>query len=356
MDNKSLFPELVDIYFKPIVVDYYTKKEEEGYHFLRDLTPEYSMDGSWASIYSAANNVVADVIALDASIPLKSANPIQTAHGEVPKVATRRQLNESKLTAFNQLLQLQGQESEVVIDKLFEHTRDVITGQLEQYERMYLEGLSSGVIAIGEDTNVGVATRVDFGYKQANILGVTALWSDANATPFADVERVIAKADEDGVKLGLARMTRATFNQLRMSDEAKAYFNPQATNMPNLNYDQLNSVFQTNFGLTIEIMDKTVKAEIDGVITTFNPWKAGQIIFAPSARNIGKFVWTELAEMTFPVGDTDYQRTGPASAILVKKYRDNVPALSENTASESRALPVISNVNEIYRLDTTVVA
>lgn len=356
MDNKSLFPELVDIYFQPVVVDYYTRKEEQGYHFLADLTPEYSIDGSWASITNEARNIKADIIPLDSSIPLKSANPIRTAAGEVPKVATRRQLNESKLTAFNQLLQLKGPESDVVIDRLFEHTRDVINGQMEEYERMYLQGLSTGYMTAGEDVNVGQATRVDFGYLADNKLNASVVWGTTNDDPLADIEAVLEAARVKGVALGIAKMDRATFNKLRNSDVMKAFFDPNATNPRALNFDQLNSVMQSEYGMSIQIIEKTIKAEQNGVITNITPWAAGQIIFAPSNQQIGKFVWTELAEMSFPVGDTTYQRTGPESSILVKKYRDNTPALSEQTASESRALPVISNVNEIFKLDTTAVA
>ena len=59
-----------------------------------------------------------------------------------------------------------------------------------------------------------------------------------------------------------------------------------------------------------------------------------------------------LAEQDSPVAGVAYQTV--EDFILVSKFRLNRPSLAEITNSQSRVVPVIDGVEDIYLLDTTV--
>ena len=89
--------------------------------------------------------------------------------------------------------------------------------------------------------------------------------------------------------------------------------------------------------------------------TDVDPWAVGQVI-GISNEDIGTLVYAKVAEQSFPVAGVVYSNAGPAGAILTKKFRNEEPSLSEKTAAESRSLPVIGDVTQIFKLDTTSVA
>lgn len=355
----SLFIEYVERYFPKLVISVTNFLNDQSklpvYYHQRFLRPEFSITGKWDAISRYNTAVMADVIALDSSIPLKRRPTVNSVTGEIPKIATERQLNESQLSQL-QLLTGRAQENDLQIRQLlFEDVPAVIRGQYERMEAMFLQAFSSGVMLVDVDTNVGTGIRVDFQYPAANQFTATVVWGDPGYTPLSDLQVAVDKASADGFPIRLFLIDRPTFNLIAASDEAKNLFaNSQGiqtgTFAPTL--DQLNTAVETNWGYRFELIERSVVAEINGVQTSFIPWEAGQVI-GINNEQVGALVWSNVAEMSFPVGGVTYQRAGRQNYILVKKYRSVRPSLAEFTASESRSLPVIGNVNQIYKLDST---
>ena len=61
-------------------------------------------------------------------------------------------------------------------------------------------------------------------------------------------------------------------------------------------------------------------------------------------------MWTNCAEATRPVNGVTYQTAD--NAILVSRYSTNDP-LREFTSSQAMIVPIISNVDMIYTVDST---
>jgi len=57
-----------------------------------------------------------------------------------------------------------------------------------------------------------------------------------------------------------------------------------------------------------------------------------------------------LAEKKHPVAGVSYETAN--EFILVSKYRVNRPSLREYTTSQARVVPVITNVDKIFTLDS----
>lgn len=354
--NQSLFLNLVEKYFPGLVVQVYTEiVTNNSYTFIADLDTRFSITGTWESIGGINKSVRADVISLDASIPLKRANPIKTASGDIPKVATKRHLNETDLTMLQMLMSRDGEDTAQIRRQVFEHVGEVIKGQLEAYEAMYLSCLSGGgVLVVDTNKNVGTGIRVDFKMPTDNTFNASKVWGQPDYKPLTDISNMIENARVSGLNITRLKMDQDTFNKIKNSDEARALVYLGVDNPPLITNQALNDLLLSEYRVRVEIQDKVSVYEIDGVQTVEMPWKAGQIIGLESGKN-GTFVWSEVAEMNFPSNLCNYQRTGNQNFILVKKYRTVDPALAEYTASESRALPVL-DAQRMVKLDTTAVA
>lgn len=329
---------------------------QPAYYFRRFLTPRYSLDGTWQAITLNNGLIVADVVALDSSLPLKTRPSMSKVSGELPKIGTERGLNESELRQL-QLLQRAGSDAVLVSRLFFQDVRAVYGGVLEQWEAMTLQGLSSGEILVNEDTNVGTGIRVNFGYPTDNLFNPTVVWGGAGYKPISDLIRVAEKAREvDGNSLTRFLMNRAQLNQILASDEAKNLF-ANSQGIASVSFqpttDQINAALQTNYGFELEVITRSVVYEKNGVKQTINPWKAGQIV-GLTDDNVGSLVYTDLAEATNPVAGVNYSTV--ENSIMIKQYRLVRPSLKQVTASESMSLPVISEVERIYKLDVLVAA
>lgn len=325
------------------------------YYHRRFLTPRYSMDGTWNALQSNHKAIVADIVSLDSSIPLKTRPGVSAVSGELPKIATERNLNESELRQLR-LMMAAGYDLLIIQREFFKDVEACYTGILEQWEALTLQGLSSGIILVDENTNVGTGVRIDFGYKAANLFNPTIVWGQTGYTPVSDLTRVAEAARMDGNPIARFFMPVAQKNQILSSTEAKnIYANSQgiATGAFNPTLEQFNTAVKTTYGWEIETVERPVTYEINGVQTTKDPWKAGQIVGVVSDK-VGSLVYSEVEENTARVAGVNY--SAGENNILLKQFRLVRPSLKQITASEAVSLPVISEVNRIYKLDVTVLA
>src|SRR5699024_7399342 len=114
------------------------------------LRREFSVTGRWESINIANTVVMADVVAMDSELPLKKRDSITRASGEITKIGMKLYLTEKQLTELNLLISNNPTSSQIGA-KLFQDTKRVINGVYERLEKMFLEGLSTGVTVV-EDT------------------------------------------------------------------------------------------------------------------------------------------------------------------------------------------------------------
>jgi hypothetical protein len=360
--EQSIFIKWVEKFFPGItikVVETLNGTDRQPSYLHRQmLTKEYSTDGTWNSLTSDNTNVVADVVAMDSSLPLKSRPAISSASGEIPKMGMELKLNEKQLTALDVLVATGASDAQIVA-KLFADTPRVIAGIYEQCEAIFLEGLSSGV-AVVDTNNVGTGVRLDYGYKSANKSGTTgAIWSTANltgVTPLTDIRVLLDIANTAGKSPRFIFMDTVSFNRLKGSDEGKNLYATTignfGTTKPIPTSAQFTSAFQDEYGLQIRIVDRSVTYEIDGNKTTVKPWATGQVVLTDS-ENVGSLVWSTLAEANHPVSGVTY--TTADNFILASKYRQNKPSLGEFTSAQARVAPVITGVEGIFVLDTLTV-
>ena len=357
--EESLFIQFVNKYFKPLVAKVTEKingsKLAPTYFYKTMLRKEFSPTLKWSSINVDGSNVAADVVAMDSSLPLKKRDSLSKADGDIPKLGMKLSLNERTMTDLDILVRTGGQESQIA-QKLFADTAKCITGVWEVLELMFLQALSTGITLIDDPNNVGTGIRVNYGYKTANKFGVSITWATGStAKPITDIERVLEAARVNGDVITILMMDRFAFNNMRKTDEVKQLFAAglgfSGASIPVPTLDQLNNSLNGNYGLTVVVVDRSIRTQKNGVNTTVKPWAEGAICFLTTLE-VGTLTWGTLAEINHQSKGVTYETAD--EFILVSKYHKTDP-LQEFTSSQALALPVINNVDAIYLLDTKTV-
>lgn len=360
--EQSLFFEYIGKYFPKLVLGVTEKLNATNqtaltYLHKTMLGTNYSVDGRWESLTGSYSRVAADVVSMDSELPLKKRDSLSRASGDLPKLGMELYLNEKQMSDIDALI-AQGSNINTIVAKIFEDTPRVITGVLERLEYMFLEGLSTG-IALADTDNVGAGVRINYGYLAENQFGVKTLWATpTTAKPLDDFQKVVDKATEDGYNITRAYTDPDTINALLACDQLRQQYAfsigyvGALTQVPIPTLDQANAVLSSKYGFSLSKINRSVRTEKNGVQTPIKPWKKGTIVFAVDEK-VGSLVWTRLAEQNHPVEGVSYQTA--ETYIMVSKYRVNRPSLREYTTSQARVVPVISNVDRIYTIDSLTV-
>jgi hypothetical protein len=318
------------------------------------LTPKQSIDGKWTSITADNQNVAADVVAMDSPLPLKTRPAISTASGDIPKLGMEMKMNENQLDQLDTLI-AKGADISDILSELFDDAKRGLVGVEEQTEYLFLRGLSSG-IALTDADNVGTGVRVNYGYLDANKMGVPVVWSNtASATPVTDVNNLITLASDAGKTLSYVMMDKLTFNLARKSVEGKDLYATSignfGTTKPVPTYKQFLEVWQDETGLEFIIVDRSVKFEKDGVKKTVKAWDEGKLI-GLTDNNVGNLVWKKPVEDNHRSNAVNYVNADLGT--LVSKYVTHKP-FGEWIDVQARRVPVINGVDQVFQLDTKVV-
>lgn len=351
--NQSLFVQFL-AYFKAIAKTIEEKvngkKTELTYLYKEMLTEELSVDLQWKSLTVNSNIVAADIVALDSALPLKKRDSFGTASGEIPKSGMKLQLTEKQMTDID-VLKARNAETAVLVDKIFQDEVKCTMGIHEKMEFIFLQGLSTGYGLVEDENNVGIGVRIDYGYPSANKFGAAKQWSDPDAKPIDDVIRIKKLARAKGDVIKFLMMTDTSFDKFASNQQTREMYaftqNFVGTAIPVPDLEQVNSMLQRKFGLSIIIVDRTVTTERDGVRTVHTPWAVDNVLFLTSNK-VGKLVYGILAEETRKSPKVMYEKSG--SFILLKKWSTEEP-FAEFTSSQALALPVINNVDSIYLLN-----
>lgn len=362
--NVSFFSEYVDKYFKKVVGKVTTlingKATEENLLHKSMLTEEISDDLTWASTEVNSSVVAADVVSLGSSLPLKQRETLATATGKIPKIGIKYVKDEELITKVNSM-KAKGVNEQTVAGVILNDVPKVIKAIDVRKEIMFQQALSTGATLISDDKMQGTGVRVKFGVKDEHIFHATAsAWGNASATPITDINQLFEKAEEDGDILTVVMLSQAYFNKLANSEEAKLLVAgyrgisvANASKLPVPTKSALTEALADKFGAEFIVVKGSFKLEKpDGSFEVIKPWEQGNVVGLVD-KNVGRLVYSTLAEETSPVAGVSYEKSG--SHILVSKYSKNEP-LREFTCGQALVLPVIDGANHIYILKANTTA
>lgn len=359
MASQSIYFQYVRKYFPSLtlrIAERINDSHAPLTYLYRDLlSKQFSADGRWASILADYTRVAADVVSLSTELPLKSRDSISTVTGDIPKIGMKLALTEKQIKDIDTMLAQPNLPDATIVQNIFADLPRCITGIYERIEDMFLSELSTGVGLSAANNGTGV--RIDVGYLSGNQFGVAKKWNDDpdNATPISDIQKIFDKAVEDGNVITDVYMDDFALRALYKCKEVKQQFafiqNFVGSNVPNLSFEQLSSVFSSFFGVVLHRVARKVKTELNGVQTAHSPWEEGRLVFVCDEK-VGSLVWTTLAEQSRPLPNVVYQTAD--DFILASRYATTDP-FKEITASQAMVVPIVNNVDRIYTLDPKTV-
>lgn len=329
------------------------------------LTPVYSADQKWEGTSANTVYVAADMVAMDSPLPVKKRDSIATSNGKLPKIGMEKKKGETDINTLN-IMNAQYQASvasgnqaaansqrQQIIQRFANDVVYCSVGIDEKNEANFLTALSDGVMAVPDDENTGTALRVSFGYEKfpGNHFGVEVKGHISRE----DIERVLTKADSDGVTLTTLVIALSTYREMKkerwareLVADAKDVSYTDGTKLPIPNATQFDDAFATEFGgIQFLKIDRTVYFEKNGKRTPVKPYNADKLVFL-SSTDVGSLVWGTLAEVTNPVAGVKYSQLDQYK--LISEYSTTKP-LIEHTTGEALVIPVIENVDMIYTID-----
>lgn len=329
------------------------------------LNPVYSADQKWEGTSANTVYVAADMVAMDSPLPIKKRDSISTSNGKLPKIGMEKKKGETDINTLNimnaqyQALVSGGNAQAAASQKqriVQQFANDVVycsVGIDEKNEANFLTALSDGVMAVPDDENTGTALRVSFGYDKfpANHFGVV----EKDHIGREDIERVLDKANRDGVTITTIAIALSTYREMRkerwareLVADSKDVTYTETTKLPVPNSTAFDEAFATEFGgIQFLKIDRTVYFEKNGKRTPVKPFNADKLVFLSSTQ-VGSLVWGTLAEVTNPVAGVKYQNLDQYK--LISEYSTTKP-LIEHTTGEALVIPVIENVDMIYTID-----
>lgn len=358
--EKSQFSQYIDKWLKGIAL-YLTKtingkETPETYLYKLMLIKKFSPTMKWESIGIDGRTVMADVVATDSQLPLKKRSLIKRLTGSIPKIGMKKSMNETQMDEIALLESLQGDYEAEIVDIVFDDARSVVKGVWERLEYMFLQALSNdGVFQTEDDENVGILIRVDLEMPDDQKYGVVTAWSDPAAKPIDDLTRVISAAKLKGKVLSFIHMDYTTFTALLSNTQIKrqlaasqGYGSVANDGLADALPEQLTNLMRTQYKLTINVVDRSVIAEIDGVDTVINCWTENKVVLTTS-MTVGNLVWSRLAAERRPNKAFDYAKIDDYTLLSIYQTMDDTPL--EYTTSQARVLPVLNMLN-IFSINT----
>lgn len=318
---------------------------------------KYTTQLTWESLSgSAGSPVMADVIEYNSSAPMKSRRVVSKVHGDIPKIAIKRKMDEKDYNDYNTLQALASESNrKAVLDIVFNDIDFCYEGVLARTEFLCLQALSYGSLILDANNNNGIITEttVDFGIPSGNKTAPSVTWATAaSATPITDIKTVVEAAALNGHSLNYIVMDKATLNYALATTEVKdtfAAFQRISTSRKNLvALDDLNGMLSALLLPNVVVVDSRVRFENkEHVLSNVAPWKTGYVSFLPDL-SIGKVLHGPIAEENAESISKKAIIT-KRDHVLLSKWSELEP-FGEFTKAQANAFPTFNDVDSIYIL------
>lgn len=354
--QESIFKDLIGKYFSATAKFQYNKingsKEEPKYLHDQMLDEEYSADMTYSSISGNFSRITADIVSLDSPLPLKLRDSISSAKGDIPKIGLKYVLNEKQMNTLLILYRTGPSRTKELIKKIFDDSQSCVFGIKESIEQIHLKGFSSGLTEIPDSKNVGTSIRIDYNIPASNQMGVVHKWHSKEANPINDIKRTLKAAKTKGEYPNTIWMNGETAEHLMTNSQIKEQFafsmNFTAASVPDLDEDQLKSVFKRRLKLNLQVIDRTFVHQKDGKSIVSEGWTKNMVVLSTGTK-VGSLVYGTTVESEFKQNGVNYAE--PNSYILLSKSGTTDP-VSEMTAGQAMVIPVLQNVESLFYINT----
>ncbi|KHD34417.1 phage major capsid protein E [Clostridium acetobutylicum] len=234
-----------------------------------------------------------------------------------------------------------------VITRIFDDATNLVNGAEVDNERMRMQLLSTGMIAISAN---GIAYNYDYKFKSSHkeTLLTTAKWSDtANSDPLSDIKRWQDTIEDDsGVRPTNAICTRKTWNYLLSNQKVRLAVNTLNSNGANvaITDTQLKQYLATSYTLQVAVYNKKYALQ-DGSSHLFYPDETFTLF--PDGNLGNTYFGTTPEESDLMTGVTDAQVSIVNTGVAITTIKHPHPVNVETIVSEI-ALPSFETIDSIF--------
>lgn len=232
-----------------------------------------------------------------------------------------------------------------LVTQIFDDVSNLVKGANVQPERMIMQLLSTGKIAISAN-----GQALDYDYKMSDehkeTLTDTARWSDTeNSTPIQDIIAWQDKVEDDtGVRPARAIVTRKTWGYLLANKSIRLDLNPIGGQNVIMTNSMLQQYLTNKLGMSFAVYNNKFIDE-SGAKVNFFP---DDVISLLPAGNLGStFYGTAPEEADLLSGNTDAQVRIVNTGVAVTTYKESDPVNVVCKASEI-VLPSFETIDQIF--------
>lgn len=253
------------------------------------------------------------------------------------KESDRQELNKLEGNAANQPY------IDLITKNIFDDVTTLVDGAEVQLERMRMQLLSEGKIAIkGKDAS-GVEKALDYDYQLASEQKVSSDWSQASADIIGDIEKWMNDAEErTGSRPTRAICTSTTFNYLVKNEGIIAAIKGVNSGVA-ITKAKVKKFVEEELNLVIEIYSKKFKSEA-GVTTNY--FKDNVFTLLPDGDLGNTWLGTTPEESDLMSGATDAEVMLVKQGIAITTTKKTDP-VNVNTKVSMIGLPSFERADEI---------
>lgn len=301
-----------------------------------------TFDWGMLSNVGGGHNVAADIHA-DNSTIIRKARPIaQIIKGDIPYIATSRELKRKDLKEYQQALALaQGNSPAIELVNYWANDVDfcfkAVNAELE-YLAWSLAS-NAGKFSLTPENNASFSSEFALDYQVDETQKKAFNWANSTADIIGDLQKTIA--DAKGYNPRFAFMNLETFYKLSTNSSVKkacANYITLSTNSPATpDLETINKAFARLAwlnGLQVVVIDSKITREFqDGTTALQKPFEDNRIILSET-KTLGSTQYSVL-------GATDQKvLVAQRGHIQIRKYSVHEP-ITEVTIGEADALPVL---------------
>lgn len=248
------------------------------------------------------------------------------------------------------------QKKKQLIDLMWGGVQRVVNGVEAKIDIIFLGALSNcGIFTFDNTSNPegGVRGEINFNMPDTNIAKSKTQWTEANLETvdcMEDIQAVLDAADDKAI-LGKILLAPSKVSYMCRSKKMKQMIWGTDQSSKIVQLKDINDYMESNGYPTIEKMKRQCNIQNGNVLTPYTPWNANNIVFVPDGK-LGVVKNAYANNELKPESDVAYSNYGRIRVSQWHVGETKGANQGEFTKAESLALPVLTEVENIFTLKT----
>lgn len=252
-------------------------------------------------------------------------------------------------------------KKQALVDTMFKDVTYAVNSVRAKLDYMFLEALSNkGVVTLDSSNNPegGIRCTIDYGMDTStNLVNPTAEYKAANSSSvdvMQDIQNVLDKA-ADRTTLSKILVSPQLLSYICKRSEIKKMIFGSDKSTSILTPAALNQYLESLGYPTFQVVRRIVRMQSHGTITEKKPWNVGAMVFIPDGK-LGVIKNAYADNELKPEEGVSYSNAGRIRISQWAVGETQASRRTEFTKAQCYALPVITEINNIYHVETGLVA